>query len=222
MKDITIIFTTYNKVPKEWAKYHKEVLLEAIGDAPVISVTKESTDWGVNLLQDEYGIDNLFRQFLRAAKIATTPYVAVAEDDTLYPKEHFEYRPPLDKVAYDLNRWAILAWTKPMYFHKPGICNAGMIAPRELLIKAIEERFNGRTHLPEMLQKEIGRNEYEKRYGITEILTAPYYAAYPFIGICHTGSVEIDQQKKIKRVWPVRAYDIPKWGRAEEIIKKFQ
>jgi hypothetical protein len=30
---------------------------------------------------------------LRAAKIAKNPYIAIAEDDTLYNQEHFGYRP---------------------------------------------------------------------------------------------------------------------------------
>lgn len=219
MNDLTIIFTTYNKVPKEWAKYHKEVLLEAIGNSPVISVTKEPTDWGTNILQDDYGVINLYRQFLRAAKLTTTPYVAIAEDDTLYSKEHFAFRS--DKIAYDMNRWAILTWGEPFYFYKPHFCNAGMIAPRELLINALEERFAKYPNLNVFLRKEIGRNEYERKCGITEIPTIEYLPTIPYVGFNHIGSVEEDQQKKRKRAWPVRAYDIPKWGRAEDIIKKF-
>lgn len=196
--------------------------MEAIGDSPVISVTKEPTSWGVNLLQEEYGVENLFRQFLRAAKIAATPYVAIAEDDTLYPKEHFEFRPPFDKIAYDLNRWAMLTWGEPFYFHKPHMCNAGMIAPRELLIKALEERFAKYPRLPKMLQKEVGRNEFEKRCRVTEIPVELYYAAYPYVGLNHDGSVDFTQVTHRKRIWPVRAYDIPKWGKAEDLLKKFR
>jgi len=44
-KDLTIIFLTSNKVPKEWAEYHKNVLLEAIGDYPLIIISREPTEW---------------------------------------------------------------------------------------------------------------------------------------------------------------------------------
>lgn len=218
MKDLTVLFTTYNKVPKEWARYHKEVLQEAIGDTPLISITKEPCE-GVNILQDDYGVVNLYKQILRGAKLATTPYIAIAEDDTLYPKEHFEFRS--DKIAYDMNRWVIHTWGEPFYYYKPHYANAGMIAPRELLIKALEERFSKYPNLNVFMRKEIGRNEYERKCGITEIPVEEYTPLVPFLGFCHTGSVEEDQQRERKRAWPVRAYDLPKWRRAEDIIKKF-
>jgi hypothetical protein len=221
MSDLTILFTTYNKVPKEWAKYHREVLQEAIGDSPVISITKKPCDWGTNILQEEYGVVNLYRQLLKGAKLAQTPYIAIAEDDTLYSKEHFAFR-PLDKIAYDMNRWVIFNWGEPFYFYKPHYANAGLIASRELFIKAWEERFaKFGDNLPMRMMKELGRNDYERHCGVTPVPVVEYQPLVPFLGICHTGSVEPDQQTRRKRAWPIRAYDIPKWGRAEEIIKKF-
>lgn len=223
MNDITIIMLTPNKVPKQWAEYHKGVLLEAIGDTPLITISKEPLDWGQNIIQTEYGLLNLYKQLLRGAKLASTPYVAVAEDDTLYPKEHFEFRPPLNKIAYDLNRWVTFTWGEPFYFHKPHFCTGGMIAPRELLIFSLEEKFNKYPDkMPTGLLKEVGRNDWEKRNRITPIPTVSYYAKYPYLCFNHDFSVELNQANHIKRVWPVRAFDIPKWGRAEEIVKRFK
>jgi len=221
MEDLTIIMPTPNKVPQKWALYHKEVLLDAIGDTPLITISKEPLDWGQNIPQTEYGLLNLFKQLLRGAKLATTPFIAVAEDDTLYPKEHFTFRPPLDTIAYDINRWVSFTWGEPFYFHKPNPCNGGMIAPRALLIEALEEKFvKYPNEMPGRLLKEVGR--YEEKYGLRKIPMLNFYSPVPFLCFNHDYSVEPWQVRHYKKAWPVRAFDIPKWGRAEDIRQKFQ
>ena len=222
MEDLTIIMPTFNKVPKEWAEYHKQVLLQAIGSTPLITISKEPLVWGENILQTEYSVHNLFKQFLRGAQLATTPYIAIAEDDNLYPKEHFEFRPPLDTIAYDMNRWIMFTWGAPFYFHKPSSSNGGMIAPRALFIEALVERFTKYPDkIPWRLLKELGSNEYEGKYGVKEIKTVNFYAPVPFLCFNHDYSIDLRQVQHRKKTWPVRAYDIPKWGKAEEIRKKF-
>lgn len=220
MEDLTVIMLTPNKVPKKWALYHKKVLLEAIGDTPLITISKEPLDWGYNILQKEYGLLNLLKQLLRGAKQATTAFVAIAEDDTLYPKEHFTFRPPFDTIAYDMNRWVMFTWGNPFYFHKPHPSNGGMIAPRELLIEALEERFaKYPNEMPRGLLKEIGR--HEDKYGVKKIPIINFYSSAPFLCFNHDYSVDSGQVKHRKRVWPVRAFDIPTWGRAEDVRKYF-
>lgn len=222
MKDLTVIMTTANRVPESWAEFHKKILLQAIGDTPLITISFKPLDFGLNLIQTEYSLINLYRQLLRGAKTAETEFVAVAEDDTLYTRDHFQLRPPLDKIGYNLNRWTILTWGEPFYFHKPRIANCGMIAPRELLISALEERFNKfGDKMPSGLLKEIGRNEYERSHRITQIKTVNLYSKNPFLCFAHTGAGDPTQRNKTKRVWPVQAYDIPYWRKAEDIIRRF-
>ena len=89
--DITIIMLTANRVPKGWAQFHKEKLLEAANGAPIITISREPLNWGINILQTEpYGISNIYWQLLKGAKAADTGYVGVAEDDILYPRVHFD------------------------------------------------------------------------------------------------------------------------------------
>ena len=105
MNDITIIFLTANRVPKEWVKFHRTVLEKAVGENPVISISREPVDFGTNFIQTEpESGSNVFFQLLRGAREAKTPYIAVAEDDTLYPPGHFDLRPQNGAVAYNLNR----------------------------------------------------------------------------------------------------------------------
>jgi hypothetical protein len=214
--------TTANKVPRKWAEFHRDVLLKAIGKTPLITLSYKPLGFGKNLLQIEYGLMNLYKQLLRGAKEAKTEYIAVAEDDVLYDKSHFELRPPEGKMGYNMNRWAILTWGKPFYFHKPCIANAGIVTSRDLFIEAWESRFNKYgDKMPPLLFKEAGRRKYEKHYGVKVVPTADLYSLIPILCFSHTNSIDPTQRKKKKRVWPVQAYDIPGWGRAEDIVKKF-
>ena len=52
MKDLTIIYLTVNQIPAEWADYHMKVLKEAIGDCPVVSISRIPMDFGTNLIQE--------------------------------------------------------------------------------------------------------------------------------------------------------------------------
>ena len=64
--DLTIIFLTANRVPKQWAAFHKEKLLEAAAGKPIITISREPLDWGTNVLQTEkYGASNIYWQLRR-------------------------------------------------------------------------------------------------------------------------------------------------------------
>lgn len=220
MDDITIIMMTPNLVPPKWAEFHKEKLLEAADGAPIITISKEPLDWGINLIQTEYGIVNLYQQMLRGAKLATTPYVAIADDDTLYPDEHFQYRPPMDKFAYNFNRWHLFTWGDPFYFYKPRPGNGLLIAPRELMVKALEARFRPDNPLPLDFMTELGSIksilEYDKAGYVS------FSTHYPVVSFYHDFSMDRACRRHCKKAWPVRAFDIPKWGKAEELRQFFK
>lgn len=221
--DITIILLTANRVPKKWAEFHKAKLLEAAGSSPIITISREPLDWGINLLDEEpYKISNIYFQLLRGAKTATTDYIAVAEDDTLYPREHFEYRPPPDTFAYNQNRFGLFSWGKPTYFWKDRISNSTLIAPRKLAVEALEERFakypNG---TPEGFTGELGRPNIEDRLGVSHRKSAWFSTEISIVRIDHELGIDRLSRTHRKGMGILRAYDIPCWGRAEDIVKKF-
>jgi len=216
MNDLTVIFLTVNRVPEKWAEYQKSVLLEAIEDTQVITISKEPMDWGLNLIQDaEPSVQNIYRQVLRGAKLATTPYIAIAEDDCLYCREHFEFRPPLDTYAYDMTRWGLFTWGIPTYYYKNRISNAMMVAPRELVIESLEERFNTYPNT------EIGELGKEKGTKLDRKNTMTYWSTTSSIFLSHVNAIDRLEQTKKKRMGMVRAFDIPKWGKAADIAAKF-
>jgi len=218
MKDLTVLFLTINRVPKKWAEYHKEILLRAIGGAPVITISKEPMDWGVNLIQEEEpSVLNIYKQLLRGAKEAKTEYIAVAEDDCLYPKTHFEYRPQKDMFAYNYNRWGLLTWGEPVYYHRPRISNSTLIAERDLVIKALEERF--RLYPTSSIIRELGR-ERGARLSYRDKLDY-FYSRDSIVFLSHIYAIDVTEREQRKETGRIKAYDIPVWGKAKDIVNKF-
>lgn len=222
--DITIIMLTAGRVPKKWAEFHKQKLIEAAGSSPIITISREPLDWGINMLQTEpYGISNIYYQLLRGAKEATTDYIGVAEDDILYPKEHFEYRPPLDTFAYNMNRFNVFTWGKPTYFWKNRMGNSTLIAPRKLTIEALEERFNKYPNgTPGGFTGELGRSNIEDKLGVTHRKSTWFSTEISIVKIDHELGIDRLARTHRKGMGILRAYDIPYWGKAEDIIKKFK
>jgi len=223
--DLTIIFLTANEVPEKWAAYHKEQLLKAAGDYPIITVSRKPLDWGLNLLDTEpKTISNIYYQMLRAAKVATTKYVAIAEDDTLYPYEHFhDFRPADNEFAYNINRHGLFTWGKPVYFFKYRQSNSTLIAPRELLIKCLEERYAKYPEgTPQRYTGEVGRKNIERLLGL------PHYNCREFqtiptavLRIDHPFGIDELAKSGRKGHGIQQCYDIHHWGKAEDMVKRF-
>ena len=222
--DITIILLTANKVPKQWAKFHREKLLEAANGAPIITISREPLGWGQNILQTEpYGISNIYFQLLKGAKIATTEYIAVAEDDILYPKEHFEYQPPADAFAYNMNRFNVFTWGTPTYFWKDRIGNSTLVASRKLVIEALEERYKKYPNgTPESITGELGRANIENKLGVTPRKSIWFSTEISIVKIDHEFGIDRLARTHRKGKGPLQAYDIPYWGKAEDVVKKFK
>ncbi len=223
--DLTIIMLTANRVPEAWAGFHKEKLLEAAGGLPIITISRVPLNWGVNLLDTEvYKPSNIYFQLLRGAKQSETDFIAIAEDDTLYPYEHFHtYRPPQDTFAYNQNRFGIFTWGTPTYFWRDRISNSTLIAPRKLAIEALEERFkkypNG-THSG--VTGELGRVNIDDKLGLTRRKSTWFSTEISVVRLDHELGIDRLAMTRRKRMGILRAYDIPYWGKASELTKKFK
>lgn len=225
MNDLTIIFLTVNKLPAKWVAFHKEKLLEAVGDYPIITMSRIPTDMpGINMIQDgEICADNVYRQILRACKVATTKYIAIAEDDSLYPYDHFHsFRPDEKTFAYNQSRWSLYEWRKPMYSWRDRISNLTLIAPRELAIKCLEERFAKYPDpLPDHLVGEMGKPRTEEKLGLPHYNTRMWNSDIAVLNINHKYSMDDRELRQVKKPGSLRAYDIPHWGHAKDIMKHF-
>lgn len=224
IEDLTVIYLTASLIPEEFGKFQRQVLLEAIKDTPLISVSRKPLDFGLNIIDDgEKCTHNIYVQMLRAAKMAKTKYIAIAEDDTLYHETHFTFHRPADDVfAYDQNRLALFTWDEPIFHWRNRRSNCSLIAPRELLIEALEERFakwpNG---IPENRVGELGRGMVERNLGVIERKSEDVFNKFSLIQFNHENASEDRQRNHRKSYGPIKAYDIPIWGKAKDLVKKY-
>lgn len=209
--DLTLLFITAGKLPEKWVAFHKEQLDKL--PYPIIDLYDEK----------KLGYEMIYKRMLEGAKQATTPFVAIIEDDVLYPIEHFYFRPELDTFAYNQHRWALFTWGVPTYSIRQRKSNCSLIAPRELMIEALEERFakfpNG---IPKEWCGELGRANIDKWLGVTPRKSVEWYSKIGLVQINHDDGTEDRQQRHRKDFGQIKAFDIPVWGRAEDLIKKYE
>lgn len=224
--DLTVVFLTVNTLPAKWEEFHREALLRATDGRPMIVVSKIPMNLGRP--RTEYLIQsgtpsgwNVYVQILRAAKLAKTKYIAVAEDDTLYPARHFsDFRPPDDAVAYDMSRWSVFSWSPQPFFsaiRKHG--NFTMIGPTALVVRALEERQakypNGNAYAGE-----IGRRVVERHLGLSRNKLVEWYCTEPMVNLCHPQGLSptyVNTPGLERKPGELKAWDIPVWGKASDI-----
>src|SRR3990167_4501401 len=235
MENLTCLFLTLNKVP--WMMYHNKIMLEAIGNYPLITISRLPMDLpGIQLRQnEEQSHDKIYKLMLQGAKIAKTPYIAMVEDDMLYSRDHFELRPPLDTFGYNWNRWSLFTWGEPTFSFKRRYCNGCSILPRLEMIDALEERFAKWKEIPHVLNGELGFEKVEKNLGVKVRKSMPMYSKTPVVQIHHIygtpgigkihlkqgDTTDLEARKVRKRMGMIRAYEVPHWGRSEDLIKNF-
>lgn len=225
MSDLTIIYLTANRMPPRWVEFHRKHLLAAVGDYPLITVSMEPMDLGAGetkLIQTTpWGSWNTFCEWNRAAKVAQTEFVAIAEDDTLYHPLHYRaYRPKPDEVVYDMSRWTVMPWYPvPRFSLIRRMGGFSMICPRDLMIQALDER---EARWPDGYQVpgEIGRARVERRMRVTVRKSIEWYCAESMVTLAHSrglSSTFQDTPGMRRREGEVKAIEIPYWGRAEDI-----
>ncbi len=206
--DLTLIFISAGKRPEQWVKFHQEQLDKL--PYPIIRMHDE----------EKMGEQMIYQRLLEGCKRATTPFIAVIEDDVLYPPEHFKFRPKMDEFAYNQHRWALFTWGIPTYNWRNRVSNCSLIAPRKLAIEVLEERNkkwpNGWKYVGE-----LGRWRIDKVLGTTPRKLVEWHSTVAIIQINHDDASEERQRIHWKDLGPVRAYDVPRWGKASELIKKF-
>lgn len=238
--DLTVIYYTCNHLEEKnpyFLSNTQRQLMKAIGEHPLISVSHKPMDFGFNVVVgEEEGLEpgrshrNIYRQILIGAKLARTKYVAMAEDDILYSYAHFHtYTPSKDRFAYDMQKLSLFTWTDPPMYSfrtKRKVVNH-LIAPRDMLIEALEERF---ARIPvlkaqgwddEKINSKWGDpGRYENLLGITPRETEEFFSGVPSIVFTHPDAYGYEfNHGTRKRLGDVKMYDIPEWGKAEDVLK---
>lgn len=215
--DITCVFYTANHTSDYFAGNIQRNLLDVLGDIPLISVSHKPMDFGQNIVVDlpRHHL-SIYKQALVGAKAATTPYIALAEDDALYSPEHFKYRPTPGKFAYNVANWGVYTWKPELFSWKGRRALWALICERELFIEAMEERFAKHDDRVDLsIWAEPGK--YERHLGVTVRETEEFWTHPPNIVFSHEQALAFGNLGKRKRLGELRATEIPYWGKAIEL-----
>jgi hypothetical protein len=200
MTDLTIIYASAQKSPVNFREKVQRELSNAAGDYPVYLAIDPP---------EKSSITNYYQTLVEVAYDIDTPYLAFAEDDTLYPDEHFNHRPSdLETFAYNFTRWNLYTWSDPPFYSlRQRKILATLIAPRIAFIDVMERRLK----LNESQMVEPGRREGEKfetfnTYNPVVVFTHP--DAFGYMG----GN---------KRANKIRALSLPYWGEADKLKEKY-
>lgn len=143
-KIATVVYYTSNREDEAFEEKIRQRLLETIGDLPLISVSQKPIDFGHNICVGDMGVSdqNVHRQLQLGANWAITPFIISAEADCLYPKEYFEFVPPVVDKAYRLDNVYILS--RSGGYRQKAYSECGQIAGRDYLIKSIDKFYEGK------------------------------------------------------------------------------
>ena len=227
MSDLTVLYYTANLLPPGFASAVRAQLMLAVGDRyPIFCISQGPLDFGsaqINVGTIGPSVLNLYRQVLLGAKVARTPYVALCEDDTLYTPGHFDsYRPDLDTFAYNHNKWALYTWGPAVFSAKTNrsVLNQ-CIAPREQLVRALEERFE-HEYTPERVQKHFAEpGRYERWLGVTIQKMVAFESPEPNIVISHEHALGFQQLGTRKALGDRQCERLDPWGTATEVRERF-
>jgi hypothetical protein len=62
----------------------------------------------------------------------------------------------------------------------------------------------------------------ERNLHVTERKSEDVFNKFSLIQFNHENASEDRQRSHRKSYWPIKAYDIPIWGKADELVKKYE
>ena len=221
MNDLTILYYSTNRISKFFEENIINSLKEVVGDTPIISVTWKPMNLGENILFEgvKPSAYYVYKQVLIGAEKAKTKYVACAEDDTVYTKEHFAFRPPDDTFAYNEGHIEIHGG---IFIYRGRRNMSTCIATRDLMVETLRLRFE---KYPNFLDSDKGETHgfaepgrYHDRLGLPEVKMMGFSTDPPPIVFWHRPSLgNVRKLKPSDKTTP----DHPYWGNARALWDKF-
>jgi hypothetical protein len=221
MDDLTIVYYTANRISPFFENNIVNSLKEVAGNTKIISVSWKPMDLGENILFEGIAPScyYIYKQVLIGAERATTKYVACAEDDTIYTKEHFAFRPPDDTFAYNESHIEIY---KGNFIHRNQRNMSTCISNRELMVDTLRRRFE---KFPNFLDSKKGETRHfsepgrhERKLGLPEVKMMGFSTDAPPIVFWHRPSMGGIRQIKVADRLET---DHPYWGNAKELWYRF-
>ena len=203
---MTIIYYTSNREDETFEEKIRGELVKNRSGLPVISVSQKPIDLGENVCVGEHEAStyNTKKQIYEGLKRATTEYVVMAEADFLYPKEYFEFEPKGDKFYCVENVY--IAWINRSKFYRKLGSEGAMICHRESLMEIME------TYLTEWDMRTKMKSLLFHPESIKVTLETPVVTFKTGNGVSWRCSYIKGSSIK----------DIPHWGNAGKLRKRFQ
>ena len=216
LDDITILYYTAGVLPDHVAAKVRAHLFSIVRGLPIISVSQKPLDFGRNICVGDIGQSyyNCYKQILIGAKVAQTDFVICAEDDTLYPPEHFLHRPATNAFCYNKNMFYL---EDEKFWHKWQTGMFACIAPAKLLIENLEARFAAAPvePMPRSAQK-----YYWHEPGKTDGTPAEYFETkIPIITFNYFAGLGGKAKSTVHR--PMVKKGLESWGTAHDLKKEF-
>jgi len=212
----TIIYYTANRENPEFEEKIRANILKQKGNLPIISVSQKPINFGKNICVGDVGASgfNMFRQVQMACEAAKTQFVISAEADCLYPPDYFTFIPPRDDMAYRNSNVFLLPYQKNYFFQKDG-STFSQIIDREFYLKVLGKLFK---NAPKWSIEE--KNFPKERTRRSDIFMPDQKSYFETENPClsfKTGN----GMRFNSPSYNVRFYELPYWGKATELIKKY-
>ena len=241
----TLLYLTDNTLEPEIMELCQRVLLREAGDIPIVSVSQKPIDLGHNICVGEIGRSwlSLYRQIHAGLEAVETDNVVIVEHDCLYTFDHLSYKISDPGVFhYNANHW-LVNWHgnhpefEGMYsYWARRTALSQLVCAKALLLESTREvlglidnglnvaqglRFYGEPGVKSKqfeiayVEASSGRSTqlqaYLKDY-VTKYTSKFFRTEIPNLDIRHSSNFSGPKRGKH------RCYEIPYWGRFEDVI----
>jgi len=173
MDDLTVVYFTSNREDPEFERRIQETLFKTINGLPLISVSQKPIDFGYNICIGDIGAspENILKQILIGAEKANTKYVALTQDDFLFPPDYFNFRPFDDETFYYPEE-VYLIWQGRGTFWRKHLRELLSITNRIHLIKIITEIINNMPgHISNRVKRLTKQGWFKTEYPVITFKT---------------------------------------------------
>jgi hypothetical protein len=146
----TLIYTTDNSLPEPLATRCRELLVREAKGIPIVSVSQEPVDLGLNVCVGKIGRSwlNLYKQLMAGLEQVKTKYVGICEHDCIYSNEHLAWLPTKDDTFFYNHHFWLVQWggnhpeLEGMYsYWRNRYALSQLVCSAELLKKSLSERL---------------------------------------------------------------------------------
>jgi hypothetical protein len=227
MVETTILYYTDGTLVEDIARVCRQHLMIAAHDKPIISISQSPMVFGTNINVGPlpHNHHSMFYQTALGAAAAQTKYIAFAEHDCLYTREHFNFVPPsMNVFYYNVNSWFVQwhnekAGEYSYYRRRP---MSQLICSRDLYLRAVSEKLSFLANGDTIAACEPGVKEYRQAMLRDDVgKAAPWQASHfhtvaPTLDIRH--STNFSGPRLNSRRATGHTYDLPPWGKFAEIM----